>query len=211
LYSDRVTRLERALTGTLLWMTAGAAAAVPSLFLPEPEDPLITVTVHLGLLVVFAVGLVFHLAPLGDEPWFEGLEMGENGRRALTWVSIVVMTTGATGLVTLATSAALRFDPSLQFLQMLSALDIAWAAAALTLGLRRRIGVKAAVFGASVLGIVCVWAIWRYLDTVGFTADGGWILEASALRRLVLPYDMGAAVVALTAFSMGIKRTRAGS
>jgi len=192
-------------------MTAGAAAAIPSLFVPEPDDPLITVTVHLTLLVAFAVGLVFHLAPLGDDPWFDGLKMGDNGRRALTWVSIVVMVAGATGLVTLATSAALRFDPSLQFLQMLSALDIAWAAAALTLGLRRRFDARAAVFGAAVLGIVCVWAIWRYLDTVGFTADGGWILEASALRQLVLPYDMGAAVVALIAFSMGVKRTRAGS
>ena len=203
-----MTRLERALTRTLLWMTAGAAAAVPALVLPESEDPLFTVTAHLVLLVVFSIGLAFHLAPFGDEPWFDGLEMGEQGRRALTWVSIIVMVTGATGLVTLATSAALRFDPSLQFLQMLSSLDIAWVTAALTLGLRRRFGSRTAAIGAVMLGIVCVWSIWRYLDTVGFTEDGGWLLDAAQLNRLVLPYDMAAAVMAIAAFSLGVKRSR---
>ncbi len=203
-----VTRLERALTATLLWMTAGAAAAIPSLMIPEPDDPLLTVTAHLVLLVAFSVGLTFHLAPLADEPWFGGLDMGEEARRALTWVSVIVMVAGATGLVTLATSAALRYDPSLQFLQMLSSLDIAWAAAALTLGLRRRFGSTAAISGAVVLGVVCVWAIWRYLDTVGFAADGGWLLQASQLNRLVLPYDMGAAVLAVVAFSLGVKRSK---
>ncbi len=201
-----MTQLERALTGTLLWMTAGAAAAIPALLLPESEDPLFTVTAHLAVLVVFSIGLAFHLAPLGDEPWFAGLEMGEEGRRALTWVSIIVMVTGATGLVTLATSAALRFDPSLQFLQMLSSLDIAWVTAALMLGLRRRIGPRAAAIGAIMLGVVCVWSIWRYLDIVGFTVDGGWLLDASQLNRLVLPYDMAAAVIAITAFSIGVRR-----
>lgn len=204
-----MTDSERALTRTLLWMTTGATAAIPTLIVPQPEDPLLTATVHLSLLVVFSIGLTFHLAPLADVPWFEGLEMGDGGRRAVTWIAVIVMVTGATGLVTLATSAALRYDPSLQFLQMLSALDIAWAAAALTLGLRRRFGVSAGVAGAAVLGVVCVWAIWRYLDVVGFTADGGWLLRASELNRLVLPYDMGAAVVAVAAFSMGVRRSRA--
>jgi hypothetical protein len=188
-----------------MWMTVGAGAAIPALIVPQPTDPLLTVTVHLVLLVAFAVGLTFHLAPLADEPWFSGLEMGIRGRRALTWVAVVVMVTGATGLVTLATSAGLRYDPSLQFLQMLSALDIAWAAAALTLGVRRRFSGRWAALSAVGLGIVCVWAIWRYLDVVGFTSDGGWLLSASDLNRLVLPYDMGAAVVALFAFSAGIR------
>jgi len=116
--------------------------------------------------------------------------------------------TGAVGLVTLATSAALRYDASLQFLQMLSALDIAWAAAALTLGLLRRFGPGLATAGAAVLGVVCVWAIWRYLDVVGFGPDGEWIVSASDLNRLVLPYDMGAAVLALTAFSLGLRQAR---
>jgi hypothetical protein len=201
-----VTGAERALAATLLWMTVGAAAAVPALVVPQPDDPLVTVTIHLVLLVLFAVALTFHLARHGDDPWFSGLDMGDRGRRALTWVAIVVMVTGATGLVTLATSAALRYDPSLQFLQMLSALDIAWAAAALTLGARRRFGGGSAVVAAAVLGIVCVWAIWRYLDTVGFDPDGGWLLRASELNRLVLPYDMAAAVVAVIVFSAGVRR-----
>ena len=189
-------------------MTTAAAASIPILFLPQPQDPLLTVTVHLSLLVIFAVGLTFHIAPTGDESWFAGVEMGDNARRALTWVSVVVMVVGATGLVTLATSAAFRYDPSLQFLQMLSSLDIAWAAAALTLGLRARFGVRSAVGGAIALGIVCVWAIWRYLATVGFTAAGGWLLDAAELNRLVLPYDMAAAAVAITFFSMGVRRSR---
>ncbi len=188
-------------------MTTGAAAAVPALIIPEPDDPLLTLTIHLSLLVVFSVGLTFHLAPLADEPWFAGLGVGSRGRRALTWVAVIVMVTGSTGLVTLATSAALRYDPSLQFLQMLSALDIAWVASALALGLRRLRGGGVALGGAALLGVVCVWAIWRYLDIVGFTAAGGWLLRASELNRLVLPYDAGAAVVAVVAFSLGVRRS----
>jgi hypothetical protein len=201
--------LERALASTLLWMTAGAAVGVPILFLPQPEAPLLTVTVHLILLVGFSIGLTFHLAPLVDDPWFDDLPMGTNGKRALTWVVVVVMVTGATGLVALATSAAFRYEPSLQFLQLLSALDIAWAAAALTLGARRRFGGGAAVGAALALGVVCVWAIWRYLDVVGFTDAGGWLLRAAELNRYVLPYDMGAAAVAVVVFSMGVRRSRA--
>ena len=202
---DGVTPLERALTGTMLCMTAGAAAAIPALFLPEGEDPLFTVTAHLVLLVAFSIGLTFHLASLGDDPWFSGLKIGEEGHRALTWVAVIVMVAGATGLVTLATSAALRFDPSLQFLQMVSSLNVAWVTAALTLGLRRRFGVGVAVAGTVMLGAVCVWSIWHYLNTVGFTANGGWLLDALQLNRLVLPYDTAAAVIAIVVFSVGVK------
>jgi len=204
-----VSSLERSLAATLLWMTVGSAVAVPALFVPQPVDPLLTVTVHLVLLVGFSVGLAFHLAPLADAPWFDRLGMGERGRRALTWVAVVVMVTGATGLVTLATSAALRYDPSLQFLQLLSSLDIAWAATALALGARRRFGPRVAAGAAAALGVVCVWAIWRYLDVVGFTDTGGWLLRASELNRYVLPYDMAAAVVAIAVFSLGVRRARA--
>jgi hypothetical protein len=206
-----VTAAERAIVATFAWMTAGTAAAIPALVVPAPDDPLLTVTVQLVLLVGFSLALVFHLAPLGDRPWFGDLGLGPGGRQALTWGAIVVMVTGATGLVTLATSAGLRYDPSLQFLQMLSSLDIAWAAAALVLGLRGRFGARVGVVGGLLLGVVCVWAIWRYLDIVGFTADGGWLLRASELNRLVLPYDMGAAVLALIAFAAGVRAVRAPS
>ena len=195
-----------ALARTFLWMTVGSAAALPLLLVPQPEEPLLTVTVHLTVVVLFGVALTFHLAPLADGLWFEGVAVSPRIRQALTWAAVVVAVTGAVGLVTLATSAALRYDPSLQFLQMLSALDIAWAGAALTLGLRRRFSSAVATGGAAVLVVVCVWAIWRYLDVVGFTAAGGWLVDGGELMRLVLPYDMAAAVAAVIAFSAGVRR-----
>jgi len=60
----------------------------------------------------------------------------------------------------LATSAALRYDPSLQFLQLLSSLDIAWAATALALGARRRFGPRVAA-GAE-LKLDLAFAYWRW-------------------------------------------------
>lgn len=200
-----MTDVENVLTRSLVWMTVGAAAAIPVLFLPQPDDPLLTITIHLSLVVAYAVALVFHLAPYAESPWFGGLEMGPGARLALTWAVVVVSVTGVAGLTTLATSAALRYDASLQFLQLLSALDITWAAAAIVLGTRRRWGPVAALWGAVALGVVCVWAIWRYLDVVGFTTVGGWLVDGSELMRLVLPYDMGAAVVALILFSLGVR------
>jgi len=192
---------ERAALRTITWSAFGCLAALPMLAVPRPDDPLLLVTIHLAGLVLFGVGLTFALAPLADDAWF-------GGRQALSWVWVVVLTVGAVGIVTLATSAALRYDPSLQFLQALSALDIAWAAAALVLGLRRLGGRRVAVAGSVVLGVVCVWSIWRYLDTVGFGPAGEWVVDGSRIMTLVLPFDMGAAVMALTAFAFGLRATQ---
>ena len=68
-----MTATESLLARTLLWMTAGAACAIPILVLPQPEDPLLTVTIHLSIVVLFGLALAFHLAPLADEPWFARL------------------------------------------------------------------------------------------------------------------------------------------
>lgn len=204
-----MTATESLLARTLLWMTAGAACAIPVLVLPQPEAPLLTVTIHLSIVVLFGLALAFHLAPLADDPWFSGLEMGIAGRRALTWIVVIVAVTGASGLGTIATSAAFRYDASLQFLQLLSALDITWAAAAIVLGARRRFGGPVAVWSGIALGVVCVWAIWRYLAIVGFTAEGGWLVDGAELMRLVLPYDMGAALVAIVVFSLGVRAPEA--
>lgn len=201
-----MTDPERALAATLLWMTVGSAAAIPGLVVPQPDDPLATFTIHLALLAVFAVALTFRLAPLADEPWFAGLGVGHRARRALTWVGIVVMVMGATALVAIATSAALRYAPSLQFLQMLSALGLAWATSAIALGARRRLGAGSAVGAAALLGAVSVWVIWRYLGTVGFDVEGGWLLRASDLKRLVLPHALVGAVVTTAVFSAGVGR-----
>lgn len=203
-----MTPIEQLLARALLWMTAGAAFAIPVLVLPQPEDPLLTATIHLSVIALFGLALAFHLAPLADEPWFDGLDMGQAGRRAITWIVVIVTVTGAVGLGTIATSAAFRYDPSLQFLQLLSALDICWAATAIVLGARRRFGGLTALWSGLALGVVCVWAIWRYLDIVGFTASGGWLVDGGELMRLVLPYDMGAAVVAVIVFSLGVRTTQ---
>jgi hypothetical protein len=111
----------------------------------------------------------------------------------------VALTTGAVALLTLASSAALRLEPSLQFLQLLSALDIAWAGAAIALGSYLRWGTRAAWLGGIVLGGFCLFSIWRYLDIVGFTAPGGWQVSGSELMRYVIPSDIlaGAAAVVI--------------
>jgi hypothetical protein len=197
---------ETAAVRAVVWMMAGSAAGLPLLVVPKPDDPLVMVTIHLSVLVAFSVALAFHLAPLLDGEWFSGTSLGRAGRVGAAGVLLVVLVTGATGLVALATSAALRFDVSLQFLQLISALDIAWAATALVIGVRRLAGVRVAAAGALVLGIVCVWAIWHYLDVVGFTGAGGWIVDAREMQRLVLPYDMGAAAVAVFFFVVGVRR-----
>ncbi|MCL1599593.1 MAG: hypothetical protein M3094_10435, partial [Actinomycetia bacterium] len=109
------------------------------------------------------------------------------------------------GLVTLASSAALRFDPSTQFLQLLSALDIAWAGAALAIGVYRAASRSWAIAAAGVLGVVCVWSIWSYLFAVGFGANGSWIVSGSDLMRYVLPFDVAAATMAVVAFLFGVR------
>lgn len=116
---------------------------------------------------------------------------------------VVVLATGATALATLATSAALRYQPSLQFLQLLSAMDIAWAGAALYLGVRWWKGEVAARVAAVALGVFCLWSLWNYLSFVGLAADGGWLVDGEQMMRRIIPYDMAAAVVAVAALWKG--------
>lgn len=191
----------------MLWGVVGAATALPLLAVPQPSDPLALVTVHLTLLVAFGTALAFRLASLSSDGWFRRPQ--ERANDLLTAIWIIVLTSGVVGLVTLVTSAALRYDPSLQFLQALSSLDIAWAAAAIVVGLGWWRGRRVAVLGAVALIIVCVWSIWRYLDIVGFGPNGSWIVDADRLFELVIPYDMGAALAALTALGTGLRSRQA--
>ncbi len=128
--------------------------------------------VHLSALVAFGLVVVADLTRLVDDSWFAWL--GATGRCISSGAAVVALTVGVVALVTLPTSAALRFDPSLQFLQLLSALDIAWAAGATLVGVgwlaTRRWGYAA----GAVVGVICVWSIWAYLNAVGFASDGGW-------------------------------------
>jgi hypothetical protein len=186
-------------------MTTGAAAAIPVFFLPQPDDPLLTFLIHLTLIIAFSLGLVFHLAPLVDEAWFGGLEMGEQGRRALTWIVAMTAVSGAAGGVSLATGAAIRYAPSLQFLLSLSALGITWVVAAAVLGARRRFGATAAVAVGLAMAAIAVGSLWRYFDDVGFSDGGGWLLDGAALLRLAVLAWVALAVAAVTLLSMGIR------
>ena len=120
----------------------------------------------------------------------------------------MVIVTGVIGLVTLATSGSLRFQPSLQFLQLLSALDIAWAGAAIVFGVWRRWGRTAAIWGGVALGVACVASIWNYLRIVGLGGDGGWAVDGGELMRLVIPSDVMAATVAIVLLWVGMRDDR---
>lgn len=195
---------ERALATALRWMIFGAALALPLLAVDVADHVIAISTWHLAAVVVFEVALALTLAPVADDAgWFSNL--GEPLRSWAAAGAVIALVTGAAALVTLASSAALRFDPSMQFLQLLSALDIAWVVAAAAIGARRRWGSAAATGTAVAIGVFCVWAIWRYLDTVGVGAGGEWVVDGGELMRLVIPNDMIAAVVALTLLAVGTR------
>ena len=78
----------------------------------------------------------------------------------------MVLVTGVVALVTLASSAALRFPPSMQFLQLLSAVDIAWAATALVVGADRAWGRTVAIIGGTILGALVGGSLGRAMDRV---------------------------------------------
>jgi hypothetical protein len=174
--------------------------------LVTPGDaPLGWFIAQLVVLVVIAHAMTITLMSLGNEPWFEAMSWGPVVRSIASGIGLVVLVTGTVGLITLASSAALGFDPSLQFLQLLSALDIAWAGAALTIGVYRAFSRGWAIFAGSVLGVVCIWSIWNYLSVVGFGPAGSWIVSGPDLARYVIPYDVAAAVMAVVFFLLGVR------
>lgn len=181
------------------WTLIGAVGSVILLAVPGSfiaGHQLAIVIVHLSILVGSATVLTWRLAEKVDEGFFSGV------RRPwlASAVSIVALVVGYAALVTLASSAALRYDPSLQFLQLLSAMDVAWSAAALGLGARvitrsDRIGRMAAI----ALDVICVFSIWNYLRVVGFDPEGGWVVDRAELLTLVIPFDVVAAIMAVGA------------
>lgn len=197
--------LERALILTVQWLVPALAASLLLLAVPQPDHPLALFIVQLSVIVAFGVALAVQMTRLvAADDWFAGSGWPPGRRRLAAASTLVAVTTGAVGLVTLASSAALRLEPSLQFLQLLSALDIAWAGAAVALGSYLRWGTRTAAWiGGTVLAILCVISIWRYLDIVGFTAVGGWKVSGSDLLRHVIPFDMVAAGVAIVLLWVG--------
>ncbi len=195
--------VERAAAVALRWLATGLGLSLPLIFV---EGALLgRFVVQLGGLVGFGLGLGWTLAPLADSEWFTRIASAR-WRHFAAATAVIILVTGTVALVTLASSAALGFDPSLQFLQLLSALDIAWAATALLLGVRWLRHQRVGLVAAAGLGGVCVWSVWRYLVNVGFGPNGEWVVTRAGLMEYVLPYDMAAAVVAVLAIVAGIRR-----
>lgn len=181
--------------------TLAGLVVSPALLLVRPSNTIVLFTAQLTCLVVFGIVVATRLERFTDVVWFEAKTLWR--KRWLTAAAVVALTTGAVALVTLASSAALGLAPSLQFLQLLSALDIAWATAALYYGVRWRYssGLAFALTGA--LGALCVYSIWNYLSIFGLTDEGGWLVDNAGLLKYVIPGDVVAAIVALAAITWG--------
>lgn len=205
LSSPDVPPIERALIRTVPWLIAGLVASVPFVAVPSTSSPLTWFSIQLVLLVAYSLALTFVLMPLGDEKWFSGMDWRPRLQSIASGVSLVVLVTGTVGLVTLASSAALGLDPSLQYLQLLSALDIAWVAAAVMIGVYRLASRMLASIAGLIVGVICVWSIWNYLNIVGLSEGGAWIGFGPDLIRYVIPVDMVAAVVAVALFLFGVR------
>lgn|GEM_PF-1673777 len=199
--------IERAVVAAFPFLIGGVVAAPVLLVVPQAAEPLLLFTLHLAALVGLGLGVTLRIAALADAPWFTGHTWWSARRRTfLAAVVLVVVSTGVVGLVSLATAAALRLDPSLQFLQLLSALDIAWAGAAIVLAVRWLRGRGSSVAAGIVLGGVCVWSVWNYLRIVGFGPGGGWRVDGAKMMQLVLPVDMAAAAVAVSLLVVAVRR-----
>lgn len=203
---DRTTTLEHSLTDATPYLLLGLVSAIPLLAVPTGWSRFGLLIAHLSCLVALATLLATRLAGFNRSGWFADRGWSGPARRLASDIVVIVVVTGVAGLVTLATAAALRFDPSLQFLQLLSSLDIAWVVAAVIIGAGRLWGTRAALVAGTGIGILCVLSIWNYLRVVGLTDAGGWLVDGGELRRLVLPFDTLAAMFAISLVLIGIRR-----
>lgn len=196
--------LERATARTIRWLLPGLIVTPFLLVTPPPHGSTPWILVHLTVLVTFGLILTMALFEELDTPWFDRL--GRITRLLASAASLVALATGAVGLLTLASSAALRLDPSLQFLQLLSALDIVWAAGATALGARLLGGRRVGWLAGGAIVAICVWSVAAYLNAVGYTPTGGWLVDGNAMWRYILPYDMAAAAIAITTLVLGVRK-----
>lgn len=170
---------------------------------PAPDDGLLAYTlIHLTVLQIATFLFTVEVSPLTDHPWFGHLRRPWLASSA----SLIAASVGFSALLTLATSAAARYDVSLQFLQLLSSLDIAWVVAALYLGSRRLWANPTAAVLGSLLVAACVGSIALYLMSVGFTPDGGWLVDGGEMLRIVIPSDTVAAIISLGVLGVAAHR-----
>ena len=188
---------------SVLW--AGIPLAAASLLIPAPSDDTTLywyVIVQLTVIQAAVLMFVIVVSPTVDQDWFADTRRPWLARTA----SLVALAVGVAALITLAASAAARYQPSLQFLQLLSSLDIAWVVAALYLGGRVLWGQRIAITAGVMLLVACVVSIAVYLHRVGFTAEGGWLVDGGQLLRVVLPSDVMAALISMTVVLLASRR-----
>ncbi len=203
---DGAEAMGRAVVAGVPFLAGGVVVSAGLLVVPWPT----TVTVflaHLAVLVGFALVVSMRLSGFASADWFPWAGWSPFAAALAAGVGVVFLVTGSTALVTLASAAALRMPPSTQFLQLLSALDIAWAMSALIVGLGHLGGRGLAVGGGLLLGAACVWSIGTYLSAVGLGPDGSWIVDGDALFRYVIPFDVMAAFAGSTALIAGAWRS----
>ena len=199
--------LDTAMGKAARWAIVGSLIAASLGFVEEPNDLLSVVVVHLSAIVAFGFLLTVTLGAGSDT--LAGGRSDTTGSRFARAAAVVAIVTGVALVITLVSSSALGYEVSLQFLLVLSALDIAWVVAATYYGLRWRLGELGGLAGGTAIAVMCVWSIWGYLDQVGFTDSGGWLVDADALNRLVFPLDVAAAVIAVSALWIGARHTTA--
>lgn len=198
---------ERSIADAVPYLAAGLLMAVPLLFVPSFDDPVPLFLIQLSCLVVLGLVMSIRIAPRFADDWFVGLGWSHRLRRVGAAIVLVVLPTGVIALVTLATSSALRFDPSLQFLQLLSAMDIAWSTGALVVGAWYLWGRRVAIVAGVIMGVVCVWSVANYLWTVGTGPDGQWIVDGGDMLRLIIPFDVMAAILSVTVLVAAVRRS----
>ncbi len=190
--------IETILKSGLKWLLASAVPlSVLGLLFGAPSDHESLywyVNIHLIVLQLITFAFAVWVTSKVTWPWFQ-----ETRRPWLASVaSLVAAAVGLSALLTIATSAAARYDVSLQFLQLLSSLDIAWVVAAMYLGARALGGEKIGRIAGTLLLLACVASIAIYLARVGFTSSGGWLVDGAEMMAVVIPSDVAAAVMSLS-------------
>ena len=198
--------LEVAIVAAFPFLIDALGIAVLGLLVPDTVGVAWVFGVQLALLSLFAVFIAYRLLEHSDQFWFAGSRLSPAQRAAGTALSLVVVVTGTVALVTLASSAALRYQPSTQFFQLLSALDIAWAASAVMVAAYWLWGRRPAVIGGLTVVAVCIWAVGNYITVVGFGPGGGWRVRGRSLFELVIVYDMAVAIIAIGLLVYAVKR-----
>lgn len=208
---DSASPLERAVLVAFPWLIAGLALSLFLLLMPASSDRRWDLLIHLVGLVAFCLGLTWRLAQLSEVQWFSSQDWTASRSYLAGAVSLIVVVTGVTALVTLASAAALRFEPSLQFLQLLSALDIAWVVAGTALAAKSLWGRGIATVAALAMSVACVTSIALYLAEVGLDEAGGWVVDSEQLVRLVIPFDIAAAVITIGLTLLAARRSGDGA